>query len=56
MAKIIEEKVTFVLSYLTSSNSVGGNRPPVLSDEQKNQLRDVIESLVNDNSVIVEVE
>lgn len=54
MAKIIEEKVTVVLSRIASNDQEGLD--PVLDEDQLETLQKAVEGLVDDSSVVVEIE
>ena len=55
MAKIVEEKITVVLSRLVSSFDLGPALGPVLDDEKIETLKTAVEGLVDDETVFVEV-
>jgi vacuolar-type H+-ATPase subunit E/Vma4 len=54
MAKIIAERVTVVLSRIVSNDVEGLD--PVLSDEELDTLQQAVEGLINDDTVVVEIE
>ena len=55
MAKVNEQRITLVLSYLTRGDEKATSSGLLTADEL-NQLREVVESLVANPSVMVEVE
>jgi hypothetical protein len=55
MAKIIEEKITVVLSRIVSNDQEEG-LDPVLDEDQLETLQKAVEGLVDDSSVVVELE
>jgi len=54
MARIVEEKLTIIFSRLVKVNDADP-KFPVLDDEQLDTLRQAIEGLINDDSIVVEV-
>ena len=54
MAKIIENRVTIVLSRIASNDQEGLD--PVLGEDELETLQKAVEGLVDDSSVVVEIE
>ena len=54
MAQIIEEKITIVLSRIVPNKST--ELEPVLDADQLETLQTAVEGLVDDSSIVVEIE
>jgi len=54
MARIVEEKITVVLSRITSNKH--DDLGPVLDEDQLETLKQAFEGLIDDSSVVVEIE
>ncbi|VVC05074.1 Uncharacterised protein [uncultured archaeon] len=55
MAKIVENRVTVVLSRMVPDNAIEVELDPVLSNDQLNTLQDAIVSIVDNSAVVVEI-
>lgn len=56
MAKIVEERITIVLSRLIKKGDPEDELDRVLTNEQIETLQEAVEGLVENNSVVVEIE
>lgn len=54
MAKIVEEKITLVFSRIAPNDA--GELDPVLDEDQIKTLQQAVESLIDNPSVVVELE